>query len=219
MRDQRHRLLAALTIVCAVGMGLVACSSDDRSAQEAPQEQLAVDVTSAPAETQWVVGPAGLSYPVSAAAGPREQGVVPHGFEPSPQGAVVAAVVTQVFMSGADDETWPEVSQTLIEPGLGRNQWAQARGLMSVSDQPMDNPPVFRGFRVNDYSESSAVVTLAVSYPSGELAVLPVQLSRSSGDWKVVLPTQQDAPDLQEISEEELTTSFTAFGPREKGQQ
>lgn len=215
MRDQRHRRVAALAIACAVGMGLVACSSDDRSAQETTQEQPAVDVTSAPAETQWVVGPAGLSYPVSDQAGPKEQGTVPHGFEPSPQGAVVAAIVSQVFMAGADDEAWPEVSQTLIEPGLGRNQWAQARGLMSVSDQPMDNPPVFKGFRVSDYSESDAVVTLAVEYPTVGLAAMPVQLSRASGDWKVVLPTQEDAPDLQELSAEDFDNSFTAFGPKE----
>ncbi|WP_342319206.1 hypothetical protein [Corynebacterium mayonis] len=172
-------------------------------------------MTSAPAETQWVVGPAGLSYPVSEVAGPKEQAAVPHGFEPSPQGAVVAAIVSQVFMAGADDEMWPEVSQTLIEPGLGRNQWAQARGLMSVSDQPMDNPPVFKGFRVSDYSETDAVVMLAVEYPTVGLAAMPVQLSRASGDWKVVLPTQEDAPDLQELSAEDFDSNFTAFGPKE----
>lgn len=211
-----RRAAAAAVLALAVGSGLASCSSDD-SANSSGQTQQ-VDLSAAPADTSWVAGPAGLEYPVSGDAGPSEtSGPVPRGFAASPQGAVVAAVITQVFMSGADDDTWPEVSQVLLEPGPGRDQWAQARALMSVGTQPLDNPPVFRGFRVSDYSDSEAVVTLAVSYPTGQLAVLPVQMSRASGDWKAVLPTQEDAPDLQEISEEELKSKFTAFGPREEG--
>ena len=130
----------------------------------------------------------------------------------------MAAVITQAFLAGANDELWPEVAQTLVEPGQGRDQWAQARALMSVSDEPMSNPPRFRGFRVNSYTDTAAVVSVAASYPNEVLAALPVQLSRNSGDWKVVLPNQEQAPDLKEISVEDFDKHFTPFGPQENEQ-
>lgn len=205
-----RRLVAAMTMAVALGASVSACSSND-GAPAGDEAAPAVDLTSAPAKTTWVQGPVGLSYPVSAVAGPHVTDGVPHGFDPSPQGAVVAAIIAQVFMSGADDDQWPAVSQTLLEPGPGRDQWAQARALMSVGTEPLANPPVFRGFRISEYSENKAIVTLAASYPNGILAALPVQLSRASGDWRVVLPTQEEAPDLQEI---ENLDGFTPFGPQ-----
>ncbi|MCQ4626188.1 hypothetical protein KBX18_11640 [Corynebacterium sp. CCUG 69979] len=213
MMNRLAQAIAAL-MIGATATSLAACSSDDRSG-ESEHSEVAVDVKSAPANTVWVEGPAGLSYPVSDTAGPHENGPVPSGFEASPQGAVVAAITTQVFLSGADDELWPEVPKTLVEPGEGRNQWSQARALMSVSDERIENPPKFRGFKVNDYSDNAAVVSLAAEYTNGMIATLPVQLSRNSGDWRVVLPNQEQAPDLTEITEEDLAAEFTLFGPEE----
>lgn len=218
IKNRVRRRLAAVAVTCAAGLGLVACSSDDRTAGDATTSAAVdneqPDTSTAPV-AKWVTGPAGLSYPVSDTAGPASSSPVPHGFKESPQGAVVAAVISQVFISGADDELWPVVSQTLLEPGLGRDQWAQARALMSVGTEPLADPPVFRGFVVNGYTDSSAVVTLAVDYPNVGLAAMPVQMSRSSGDWKVVLPTQEQAPDLQEVTNDDFDQMFTAFGPDE----
>ena len=89
------------------------------------------------------------------------------------------------------------------------------RALMSVSSDPITTPPKFRGFKVNDYSDTSAIVSLAAEYTNGVVATMPVQLSHNSGDWKVVLPNQEQAPDLTEITEEELAADFTPFGPEE----
>lgn len=211
MKTRLAQTIAALVISATAATSLAACSSDDRTEDGA----VAVDTQSAPANTVWVNGPAGLAYPVSESAGPHERGPVPSGFEHSPQGAVVAAITTQVFLAGADDELWPEVPKTLVEPGEGRNQWSQYRALTSVSGERIDNPPKFRGFKVSDYTDNSAVVALAAEYPNGMIAALPVQLSRNSGDWRVVLPNQDQAPDLTEISEEELAADFTPFGPQE----
>ena len=208
---QGTRVVVIAVVAC---LALASCSSNDEHESGVAQSPV-VDFQSAPADIRWVSGPAGLSYPVSESAGPTStSGEVPVGFANSPQGAVVAAIVAQVFMAGAGDQVWPVVAQTLIEPGIGRDQWSQARALVSVTSR-VENPPRFRGFRVSDFTGSSAVVTLAVTYPNGTLAAYPVQVSRSSGDWRVVLPPQDEAPDLQEISEETLVSSFTAFGPEE----
>ncbi|WP_460486765.1 hypothetical protein [Corynebacterium atrinae] len=144
-------------------------------------------------------------------SGPSTSNPVPHGWSGDPQGAVLAAMTTQVFLSGADDTLWPAVSQTLIEPGPGRDQWAQARALVSVEDTLVDAPDM-HAFRINDFSEDSALVTVAARWPDGTVAALPVQLSRMTGDWKVVLPTQDEAPDLTALSDQHLS-EFTPFSP------
>lgn len=212
--DQYHhrRRILAVVATALLGIGLTACAADE----ETVNQEAAVDITSAPAATTWQDGPTGLAYPVSDEAGPVEMLPVPHEFADTAQGAVVAAIVAQVFMAGASDELWPEVSQVLLEPGPGRDQWAQARALMSVDQYSQQNPPVFRGFQIAEYDGTGAVVVLAVEYPSGLLAALPVQMSRASGDWKAVLPTQEEAPDLQEITDDELVAWFTPFGPQEE---
>lgn len=212
MKHHLARTIAALVISVSAATSLAACSSDDRTTEET---QASVDTQAAPENTAWVEGPAGLFYPVSDTAGPHNRGPVPSGFEHSPQGAVVAAITTQVFLAGADDELWPEVPKTLVEPGEGRDQWSQARALMSVSGDAIATPPKFRGFKVNDYSDTSAIVSLVAEYTNGVVATMPVQLSHNSGDWKVVLPNQEQAPDLTEITEEELAADFTPFGPEE----
>lgn len=209
-----NRPLSLIASVLAAGALLVGCSSDNGSDTLSSQVQDAYDLTVAPGRTTWTVGPAGLQYPVSTTSGPFNHDSVPSGFEASPQGAVVAAITTQVFVAGADDETWPKVSQTLLEPGAGRDQWAQARALVSVNGT-LDNPPVFRGFKIASYDPNEAVVTLAVDYPGNTLAAMPVQLSHSSGDWKVVLPTQDEAVDLTAITDTQLATDFVAYGPKE----
>lgn len=209
-----HRPLALFASLLIAGTLISGCSSEEASDTLSSQAQDAYDLTTAPSHTTWTVGPAGLYYPVSPTSGPFQEDPVPHDFEDSPQGAVVAAMTTQVFLAGADDETWPEVSQTLVEPGSGRDQWAQARALVSVNGT-LDNPPMFKGFKIAAFDPNEAVVTLAVEYPGNTLAAMPVQLSHTSGDWKVVLPTQSEAVDLTAITEAQLATDFVAFGPKE----
>lgn len=193
--------------ILSAALLLASCSSSD----EVPSSSAGPDLVSAPDEVRWMTGPAGLSYPASDVSGPSTSTPVPHGWTGDPQGAVLAAMTTQVFLSGADDALWPAVSQTLIEPGPGRDQWAQARALVSVEGTLVDAPEM-HGFSINDFSEDSALVTVAARWPDGMVAALPVQLSRATGDWKVVLPTQDEAPDLTALSDQHLS-EFTPFSP------
>lgn len=116
---------------------------------------------------------------------------VPHTFAATPQGAVLAAVTAQVWMAGADDDTWPKVAEYLLEPGLGRDQWAQARALVSVKGM-VKNPAEFIGFKFTSYAEDKAIVLLAARWADGMLTAYPVQLSSLTGGWRVVIPPQDE---------------------------
>lgn len=200
MKKLRHTFPAVLIALSGLA---VACSSEDTETSA---------ITSP--EAVWVPGPAGLSIPTGT-QGPYESEPVPHEWEESPQGAAMAAVAAQVYMAGADDGLWPEVSRYMIEPGPGRDQWLQARALVTV-DGVVDDPAQFTGFNVVEYDEEAdkAVVILATSWSNGESFAYPVQLSRTSGDWKVVLPTQDQAPDFTALSQQQLE-DFVAFNSTE----
>ncbi|MBZ8176218.1 hypothetical protein GSS88_00135 [Corynebacterium sp. 3HC-13] len=188
-----------LAVVLAVGLCAAGCGTNDHD-QEPP-----VEITG----LHWVSGPSGLTYPTTD-QGPFEKAPVPHGFDDSETGAVIAAVTGQVFMAGADDRTWPVVSQYLLEPGPGRDQWAQARSLISVNGT-VAHQPEFLGYRV-EHDNNTTVVVLATRYPTGEVTAYPIQVSHASGQWKVVVPSQGTEPDLTEINDDQLA-QFISFHP------
>lgn len=204
MMKLRHTLPVVLVAISGFA---VSCSSPD-------PEATATAVVESP-EAVWVPGPAGLSIPTGS-QGPYELDPVPHKWEESPQGAAMAAVAAQVYMAGADDGTWTDVSRLMLEPGAGRDQWLQARALVTV-DGVVDNPAQFTGFSVAEYDEEAdkAVIVLATTWSGGVSFAYPVQLSRTSGDWKVVLPTQDQAPDFTELSDQQLD-DFIAFNSAEE---
>lgn len=198
------------SILVAFGMTLLLASCSNSVPDTSPEW----DLQTVPQQVTWIPGPAGLEYPISEISGPSTASPVPHGWSADPQGAVLAAMTSQIFLSGADDTLWPTMAQTLVEPGPGRDQWAQARALVSV-EGTLDQAPVMQGFQVNEFSETDALVTVAARWPDGTMAGLPVQLSRSQGDWRVVLPTQDQAPDLTLLNGAQLA-DFTTFTPDEE---
>lgn len=193
-----RRAVAAL----AVGLLLTAsaaCSDDEH----APAPDV-VDVASAPADLTWRTV-AGLEVPMSRSDGPART-TPPQGYSHTPQGAAVAAANGQAALATAPDSTWPEVVRTVTAPGPGRDQWAQARVLMSVSGSVDETEAAtFTGFKITEYSPEKAIVLLATSTPPAEgereelLTAYPVQLSWTGADWKLVLPTQDEDIDAAEI--------------------
>ena len=200
-----RRSFQLLTLYVIINLSIVAC----HKAQEPPLTERA------PAGVRWVEGPSGLKTPESSAAGPGLHDPVPRKWNPNAHGALLAAVNTQVYMAGAPDEIYPDVVAKMLENSDGAMQWAQARGLMTVSGETQQNPPEFVGFKFSEFTDDQAIIILAAKYPSeGDLlAAYPVQMSRSTGDWKAVVPTQDQAPDLTEITEDQLHDEFVAFGP------
>lgn len=200
--------MVAVSLMAGLALGLGACSSDDE--QQAAQEQ--VDVNAVPANTTWD-SVHGLHLPAGD-DGPKQTKPVRFGYEHTPQGAVLAAINGQGQMAVVGDKDWPELSRMALAPGQGRDQWAQQRALVSVSGSlKADQAPSFRGFKVSDYSQDNAIVTLAVDYPEAGLAAYPVQMTWLSDDWRVVLPTQED--NIEPTSIDNLD-GFTPYSNKEQ---
>lgn len=200
--------LKVAVVTLLTTLALSGCSSDPDSQESAPS-QSEWDISAAP-EASWEPV-AGIAAPMSDNDGPASTSPVPHGYAPSPQGAVLAAINGQIQLATADDTAWPQVSQYLLAPGKGRDQWAQARSLMSVQGE-VENPARFVGFRITDFSKADATVVLATEWPTGEMTAYPVQLTRMSQTWRLVLPTQEQAVDMEPL---DTLDGFTLFSSEE----
>ena len=189
--------------LAATALLLGGCGSDEASI---------ADTQSAPANVQWG-SRAGITYPVASASGPAKDKPIPHQFDHSPQGAIMAAFNAQTWLATADDNQWPEVSRLLVAAGKGRDQWAQARSLTTITNRQRSLVPEFKGFHVVDYDDDTALIVLAADYPSIGLGAYPSHLVWSGDDWRIVLPELSDAPDITPIKN---LDTFTLFTPNSK---
>lgn len=197
----------AVAVVLTSLVMLAGCSSDeDETGTGAGTE--GPDLTSAP-EATWVPLH-GIQIPKSTDKQcPEKTDPIPHGYAHTPQCAVIAAMTGQTLLATTGDDDWPTMANTIVAPGAGKDQWVQARALMSVSGQVRD-PALFQGFKFTDYADDRAQVLIAVKWPDGTLTAQPTQLAWQGGDWRLVLPTQQTAVDAAEI---DSLDGFTEFGP------
>ncbi|MCQ9334509.1 hypothetical protein NQ042_10575 [Corynebacterium phoceense] len=191
--------LCATALIASASLLIASCGSNSENSSESSTEQSAVDLATPPQDARWE-SVSGIDSPVESAAGPEATSPVPHGYAHTPQGAVQAAINGQVWLATADDQTWPQVASMMTAPGPGRDQWAQGRSLISVSGSvSQEDAAKFKGFKISDYSEEKAQVLLAADYPGVGLTVYPVQLVWQNDDWKLVLPSQDTAPDLHQL--------------------
>lgn len=199
--------LGALALAGTAALSLCACSSD-KDGKDTRVEDALVDTTSAPANARWE-SMAGIATPVESTEGSANtRNSARSGYAHIPQGAVMVAINGQVALVTDEDMKWPDVSRTIIAPGQSRGQWAQGPALMSIQPgEKVENPAKFERFRVSDYNDQSALVLLAAEYPDAGMTAYPVQLTWQD-DWKVVLPTQDQAPDFEKL---ESLDGFTAF--------
>lgn len=98
--------LVGFVVVSGVVMGVLSACGDDPAGTDQNQPQV-VSTTTVPENLSWSIGPAGLNQPKNTSDGPFQSSPVPHGFSPTPQGALLAAITAQVWMAGADDKVFP----------------------------------------------------------------------------------------------------------------
>ncbi|WP_328814290.1 hypothetical protein [Rhodococcus sp. NBC_00297] len=194
--------ISCLTSAVAVVLIAAACGSE--SSDTAPAEEQ-IDTASAPADLEWrTVG--GVDVPSSPSAGPSTgSGVTRHGYDKTPQGAVLAAINGQTALAVADDRTWPEVVNTVTAPGPGRDAFAVARAAVTVAGAvPQASAPRFVGFDVTAYEPDASTAAVSVAQTIGEDSQLysyPVALQWVGDDWRIVLPTPEENIDAAELDD------------------
>lgn len=198
------RVLSGVCTALVATVVVTGCSSpdDDPAATQSSQ----VDTTSAP-QARWS-NYAGIQVP-KGKDGPATTDPVRYGYAHTPQGAVLAAINTQAQMALASEDNYPKVSQHCLVPSRGRDQWVQGRSLAEVHGE-LDGELAaqFTGFRIEDYTDDSAIVVLAADYPQVGLMAYPVQVNWIGGDWRVT-PAPQDAG-VAPVGIDDLT-EFTEF--------
>lgn len=199
----------AAAALVAMSCALSACGSDDDPQQ--PEQQAAPDTTSAPEGVSWR-GLNGIQTPRSRACGQATgDGGVPVGYEHTPQCGVVAAINGQAALATAKDREWPSVVNQVVAPGPGKDQWVQARSMQSIT-KPVSDPARFVGFTIPRYDDAGMQTILAVTWPDGKTTAQVTQLVWQAGTWKLVLPTQDEAPDAVEVKN---LDKFTKFGAQQ----
>lgn len=192
------RRVAASILTLGAATGLVTgCGSSSDSPESSA---VAVDTTSAPAALQWETY-RGVLLPRSAQSGPTRFDIVPHGYEKSPQGAVLAAVRGQAYLALTPDSQWGGVVSIVTAPGPGRDEFAANRALVSIAGEvPAEKAPKFAAFKVAAYDADAATAVVEVVQQLGEdLFAYPVALEWI-GDWRMVLPTASENVDARVIS-------------------
>ena len=199
MRQRRcSPAVVGAALMSAVMLTVTACSGGEPATELTAQ----VDPAALPADLTWrTVG--GLTVPSSPVDGPVRHSP-PEGYSHTPQGAALAAANGQAVLATAGDEVWADTVRTVTAPGPGRDEFAYARAMMSVSGSVAEeHASTFVGFNVTDYSDEQAIVLLATRTPDRDgdslLTAYPVQMAWTGGDWKLVVPQQSDEVDAVEI--------------------
>src|SRR3546814_11613992 len=75
---------------------------------------------------------------------------------------------TTLFRS--PDTSWPAVANSVAAPGEGRDSYAVNRALVTVTGPaPAGSAPQVKGFRVQDYTPTRTVVTIAAAQPDTKI--------------------------------------------------
>ncbi|MFI5716988.1 hypothetical protein [Nocardia sp. NPDC051750] len=111
------------------------------------------------------------------------------GFEHSPPGAGVAAMVHAVRLSVADDSQWSNIAAREVVPGPAKDEWAVNRVQVSISG-PADPvyAPRLLGYRITEYSDQRAAVDVYSEYSDSSRAVNHTTVEWFAQDWRLRLP-------------------------------
>ncbi|MEC3919315.1 hypothetical protein [Nocardia sp. CDC160] len=195
------KLLLALAALLSAALVLaVACASADH------HDGGVADAPATPTGIRWT-DYQGVAIPLTD-QGPRTYTPsVAAGFDPSPAGAAVAAIVHTIRMSLAPDGAWAQIAAAELAPGPGKDTWATARVLFSIT-HPADSAsaPRILGYSVDEYGPGQhAQVTVFTAYPDASLAATRTVVVWMGEDWRLQLPdphsTQRLVQTISQIPE------------------
>jgi len=149
------------------------CRTDDRDTAQPTAE---------PEDMRWKKLGA-IMVPSSPSAGPlRADAGMWWCFAHTPMGAVLAAHIIPVQMSGA---AWRTVAEQQLVPGEPRDRFVT--GKTTTDETSPENSAIerFAGFSVASYSNDTATVRLLAASPVGGYLSMSVSVRWRDGDWKV----------------------------------
>ncbi|MBY6438170.1 hypothetical protein HQ602_17495 [Rhodococcus kroppenstedtii] len=184
-----RRAVVAAAATAATLIALPGCGSDTAARDPAVDAAPAADPTRAPEIASWAtVG--GIAVPLGAVDGPTSDPGRPFtGFTHTPQGAALAAISQSVQLSVATDGQWSTILPAVTAPGPGRDAYAAHRALVSVSGTDPAVVPDIVGYRITDYTDTAADVSVVQRFPDDSLAASRTAVVFTGGDWKLDLPT------------------------------
>ena len=230
-------LIGVLVVGLVGGSFLALLSSPATESGETPARELAepapdepVDVASPPAgDDITAVTWQGFSMPVSPSAGPKTLTATrATGFARTEVGAALAALHISVRMAPM---TGPKVYRpTITDQVVGhstRGQLAavhsQYEELARVAGVSGDAPvigatPPFTGYRVRDYTDTTAIVDLVVTNPYKNTDLqyaIPVRWER--GDWRVIYAPADTGGGWFTVTKPNPSTTYQPFtkGPQQ----
>ena len=192
------RVIACVT-VAVTALVLAGCSS---SPEETEQESNPVSLSDAPEIATWS-NVNGIQIPIGKTDGPKTSSWEPFtGFSHSPQGAALAAITQSVQLSTASDTSWPKVLPVVAAAGEGRDAFAVNRALITAtgSIDPSVAPSIL-GYRFENYSDDNASVEVVQRFPDDSLASTRTTVVWVETDWKLDLPTVENAIGAKELTE------------------
>ena len=159
--------------------------------------------TSAPANVTWKLYNT-VALPFSPQAGPMVVNRnIARCYAHSPTGALLAAVQIAVRSELAAD--WQHVVADQVVPGAGRDVYVTKRKAENVTIQPGEYGQI-AGFGFITYTNTTAVVQIAVRLPSGGLQAGALTVQWFNGDWRLVVE-----PDGAASTDGQQLYSLTGF--------
>ncbi|MFC9844398.1 hypothetical protein ACFWFF_03755 [Streptomyces sp. NPDC060223] len=151
------------------------CRTDDRNTARP---------TTAPADVKWRQLLT-IMAPTSPSAGPlHTDATMWWCFARTPTGAVLAAHVIPVQLSGV---SWRVIAEQQVVPGKARDAFVANKVRTEETDLEESAVGRFVGFSVASYSADSATVQLLLTNPMGGYLSTSVSVRWRDGDWKVAL--------------------------------
>lgn len=190
------RVLACVS-VAAAALVLAGCGSSPEE-NDVPE----ISLTAAPEISSWS-SLNGILVPVGVSDGPRSDILEPlNGFSHTPQGAALAAIGQSVQFSTASDTSWSKVLPAVAAAGEGRDAFAVDRALITATGliDPSVAPSIL-GYRFENYSDSNAAVDVVQRFPDDSLASTRTNVVWVETDWKLDLPTPENAVEAKELME------------------
>ena len=190
------RALACVSVVAAA-LVLAGCGSSPEE-NDVPE----VSLTAAPEISSWS-SLNGILVPIGVSDGPSSGIWEPiTGFSHTPQGAALAAIDQSVQLSTASDSSWAKVLPVVAAAGEGRDAFAVNRALITATGSiDAAVAPTILGYRFDSYSATNAAVDVVQRFPDDSLASTRTNVVWVESDWKLDLPTPENAVGAKELTE------------------